>query len=122
MPEKTTSRIKCHDLINLLHTRINCLATVPPVCGLFAFSYIDKTVCKLSVPEGSIAAYKSADEWKYFFNIDGEATGVESVTNGAVEATVKSIYDLNGRQQQGTRRGLNIVRMSDGTVRKVMVR
>ncbi len=52
----------------------------------------------------------------------GEATGIHSVTNGAVEAAVKSIYDLNGRQQQGTRRGLNIVRMSDGTVRKVMVR
>ena len=75
-----------------------------------------------SVPSGSIEAYKAADVWKEFFNIDGEATGIDDVTNGAVEATVKSIYDLNGRQQQDTRRGLNIVRLSDGTVRKAMVK
>ena len=31
-------------------------------------------------------------------------------------------YDLNGRRLDAPQRGLNILRMSDGTVRKVMVK
>ena len=34
----------------------------------------------------------------------------------------RSVYDLQGRQLSGKRSGLNIVRMADGSVRKVMVR
>ena len=105
----------CRDL-----SHVTCLATTPPVCKTSAFYNVDKTACRLSVPSGSIEAYKAADVWKEFFNIDGEATGIDDVTSGAGKAAIKSIYDLNGRQHQG--RGLNIVRMSDGTVRKVMVR
>ena len=103
-------------------SHITSLATVPPACGKDTFDRVDKTACRLSVPSGSIEAYKAADVWKEFYNIDGEASGIHGVTSGAGKAAIKSIYDLNGRQQQGTHRGLNIVRMSDGTVRKVMVR
>jgi len=37
-------------------------------------------------------------------------------------ADVKAVYDAAGRQSQTVRQGLNIVRMSDGTVRKLMVK
>ena len=36
------------------------------------------------------------------------------------EAEVKHIYDLNGSEQGELKRGVNIIRMSDGTVRKVI--
>ena len=52
----------------------------------------------------------------------GVTTGIESVVNNAGVKATDSIYDLNGRQQQGVRRGLNIVRMSDGSTRKVVVK
>ena len=35
---------------------------------------------------------------------------------------VDAVYDLNGRRMNGMRRGMNIVRGSDGTVRKVIVK
>ena len=49
-------------------------------------------------------------------------------TNAITEAdalpfeSVTEIYDITGRQQQQMGRGLNVVRMSDGTVRKVIVK
>ena len=48
----------------------------------------------------------------------------ESIGNVEVEGTVSSIcgyYDLSGRLA-GKQRGVNIVRYSDGTSRKIMVK
>lgn len=39
----------------------------------------------------------------------------------ASEATIQAVYDLNGRKLNGLSNGINIVRMSDGTSRKVIV-
>lgn len=51
---------------------------------------------------------------------DYEPTDVSGVhTNTAAEATR---YTLDGRQVSAPQRGLNIIRLSDGTVRKVMVK
>jgi len=48
-------------------------------------------------------------------------TAIESVENEA-SATAIRIYSLDGRQQNKLTRGVNIIRMSNGTVRKVMVK
>ena len=90
--------------------------------ALISFLGIDTSACQLSVPEGSVDAYKVAKGWKDFYNIVGIATGIESVTRHGYKEAINSIYDLNGRQHQGLRHGLNIVRMSDGTVRKTMMK
>ena len=104
-------------------THIISLATVPPVCNVYGvFDTTAKSTCRLSVPEGSVADYKTADVWKDFYNIDGEATGIDNVTKNADAKAIESIYDLNGQLQQGLRHELNIVRMSDGTVRKTMMK
>ena len=52
------------------------------------------------------------------------STSVSAIDAVEVEqnADVKTIYDASGRQTQTARPGLNIIRMSDGTVRKVMVK
>jgi hypothetical protein len=55
------------------------------------------------------------------FSVDPDyQTGMESV--GTDRATSIAIYSLGGHRMNGPQRGLNIVRMSDGTVRKVVVR
>lgn len=49
-------------------------------------------------------------------------TGIVNVSEGnsVGKASVKEVYNLNGVRQGNVQRGINIVRYSDGTVRKVM--
>ena len=79
-------------------------ATTPPLCGYLGMSDIS-----LYVPAGSIDAYKAADEWKRFKNIQAiPATGVKEVT--AEKREVKKIIDRNGIiyiEKDGTRYFLN---------------
>ena len=44
-------------------------AITPPECKDGALQAIDKQKCVLHVPNGTIDAYKEANEWKDFFNI-----------------------------------------------------
>lgn len=49
----------------------------------------------------------------------------ESIGHVEIEGTVSSIsgyYDLSGRRLAGKQRGVNIMRYSDGTSRKIMVK
>ncbi len=52
---------------------------------------------------------------------NAEVTGVE-ILNAENNETSKKIYHINGTRYPQLRRGLNIVRYPDGTVRKVMCR
>ena len=51
------------------------------------------------------------------------ATGIEEVNTASFANTVPTtIYDINGVHQNALRNGINIVRMSDGKVKKVLVK
>lgn len=56
------------------------------------------------------------------FRIGIDTSGVEETVAAPSEITEVVRYDLNGRRLDAPRKGLNIFRMSDGTVRKVMVK
>ena len=85
---------------------------------LFDFSPIYEAT--LYVPEASLESYKTTYPWSAFGTIlPITSTGIENNTIGE-SATLDAIYDLNGRQSNGTGRGMKIVRMTDGTTRKVM--
>ena len=43
---------------------------------------------------------------------------IESITVG--EPTIEAIYNLEGKRMNNMSRGLNILRMSDGTTKKVL--
>ena len=48
-------------------------AQTPPVCGSQALEDINIFECKLYVPDGCMAAYEAADQWKdFFFKEEGE--------------------------------------------------
>ena len=61
----------------------------------------------------------------YVFSFDEEEdvtpTAIQQLENDT-EATVTGIYSLNGARQQSLQRGMNIVRMSDGSVKKILVK
>ena len=56
-------------------------------------------------------------------NLGGEAP--ESTAVNTVRSTVSqsaATYDISGRKTESLKRGINIIRMNDGTIRKVMVK
>lgn len=101
-------------------TRLICRAATPPACGTWALQDIDKWNCTLSVPEGSITAYQQADQWKDFFFMDNDMTKISSFANESVKPT--HIYDLNGLKTENSKRGMNIIKMNDGSVRKIIAK
>ncbi|OYP57921.1 hypothetical protein [Prevotella sp. P3-122] len=72
-------------------------------------------VAYLRIADNSIAATA-----KVF--IDDSTTGVEAIETEKSIASPAAIYDTLGRQAKAMRRGVNIVRMSDGSVRKVIIK
>ena len=91
-----------------------------PFTKLFGETRPTPSSCTLHVPAGSLQAYRSAWVWKEFENIieDAESSAVQSLSYEQQPATR---YTLSGIKTNG-HRGLNIVRYSDGTVKKVIVR
>ncbi|MCG6191138.1 leucine-rich repeat protein [Maribellus maritimus] len=49
---------------------IYCYADTPVKLGSSVFAGVDKNTCILTVPSGSQSAYRNADQWKDFFNIN----------------------------------------------------
>ena len=76
----------------------------------------------LYIPKGSSSAYSKAIDWREFKNIvEFDPTSIESI-NTAKDIKETSSYTLDGQRLDHPRRGLNIVKYSDGTVRKILVK
>ena len=105
-------------------TELVSLASIPPVCNAGVFENVDKSLCTLKVPKGSKDDYRQAYGWKDFVNIEEvDVTGIEAVAAESVGiADITDIYGLNGRRRDILQPGVNIVKMSDGTTRKVIKR
>ena len=86
------------------------------ILGEESYDYVE-----LRVPAASVEAYKAADIWSKFSNIVPLSSGVEDIESIG-EVRITDIYDINGVRLDAPAPGLNIIRTSDGKVRKVMVR
>lgn len=84
------------------------------------FDGLPRSECKLYVPKGCAKKYRQAEVWKEFDIEEMDGTGIEGVTNDST-ATEVARYDANGNMLTAPAKGLNIVRYSDGTVKKIMV-
>ena len=92
---------------------ITCYATTPPTCGQQVFGGIDTSI-PLYVPEASIPAYQTANQWQDFLEIQAIEQDTEDIptilTNDAQPATKilykghiyilrdGKIYDIHGTQ------------------------
>jgi hypothetical protein len=68
--------------------------------------------------------YKNHEVWGKFKTIvplNGEEMGIFIIQNAEFRMH-NGIYSLNGHHISSPNKGLNIIRMSDGTVKKVMVK
>ncbi len=102
-------------------TSLMSYTNMPPTCGANALDDINKWNCTLYVPEGTNTQYAAADQWKDFFFVEGIDTGIDDVITDS-NATEQSRYNLKGQRVNAPLRGLNIIRMNDGTTRKVLVK
>ncbi len=117
--------VDCED--GNIHTKVICHAQIPPENGEGFFirygseGYMLPKSSALYVPKESIEAYKSAYQWSAFQVIlpIEEYDAIDFPDQDTHEVTR---YALDGQKLSAPRKGLNIVKMSDGTTRKVFVK
>ena len=101
-------------------TSIYIYAEKVPGIGSDAFKGCDAKKCILYVPKGTYDDYWLSD-FSYFENIvEFDATGIDKTTT-STDVEEVSRYSVNGQRLVGPTKGLNIVKYSDGSVKKVAV-
>ena len=101
-------------------TSIYTYAETLPKIGRGAFDGCDAKECTIYVPKGTSDGYRLSD-FGYFENIvEFDATGINKVTISS-DAKELSRYSVNGQRLSAPAKGLNIVKYSDGSVKKVVV-
>ncbi len=108
-------------------TDIYYYAEQVPETGEDVFLSSNYTNATLHVPASSVEAYKSADQWKDFGSIVALAdddpkptTGIKDTNNYGT--TAERYYSLDGKRMATPKTGLNIIKMSDGTTKKVLMK
>ena len=103
-------------------TSIYVYAEKVPKIDRYAFERFDAKKCTLYVPMGTYDDYWLSDFGYYFENIvEFDATGIDKTT---ISTDVEEVtrYSVNGQRLSAPTKGLNIVKYSDGSVKKVVVR
>ena len=101
-------------------TSIYVYAGKLPKMGSDVFNGCDSKKCIVYVPKGEYDDYWLS-EFGYFENIvEFAATGIDKVTT-STDAKELSRYSVNGQRLSAPSKGLNIVKYSDGSVKKVAV-
>ena len=99
--------------------------------GLFTDIYtFDNSVIKnttLHVPASSIDAYKNTAPWCDFGNIvaltnEGSDSSSIVLTNSDSSTYPVNYFNLDGKRIPKPQRGLNIIKMSDGTTKKMFIK
>ena len=91
-----------------------------PDMGRDVFDGCDAKKCTVYVPKGTYDDYWLS-EFGYFENIvEFDPTGINNVITSN-DAKELSRYSLNGQRLSAPTKGLNIVKYSDGSVKKVVV-
>ena len=102
-------------------TSIYVYAEKVPRIGRYAFEGCASRKCTLYVPKGTYDNYRLS-EFGYFENIvEFDATGIDKTTT-STDVEEVSRYSVNGQRLAVPVKGLNIVKYSDGTARKVVVK
>ena len=103
-------------------TSIYVYAEKVPKIGRDEFTGVDAKKCTLYVPMGTCDDYWVSDFGNYFENIvEFDATGIDKTTT-STDVEEVGRYSVNGQRLSAPTKGLNIVKYSDGSVKKVAVR
>lgn len=93
---------------------------IPIPAGDF-FKGCDISKCTLYVPLGTKQAYAETEVWRDYGEIkEYDVSGVDKVDNNS-ETMEVSRYSLDGQRLASPTKGINIVRYSDGSIKKEIV-
>lgn len=104
---------------------LTCARATPPAVYENAFSNAaDPSSCTLYVPLHCASAYRGSNVWQQFFIEEADLTGISQPTVDDIDGSgsVKQRFGLGGQHLSSPTKGINIVRMSNGRVRKVVVK
>ena len=108
-------------------TNVYSYAEQVPQCHWSSFSGSNYKHVTLHVPAASLEAYSNSEQWKNNFGSivaltddDPRPTRIKGVNYDVM--TTERYYSIEGKQIAMPQRGLNIIRMSDGTIKKVVVK
>ncbi|MDY4564962.1 MAG: leucine-rich repeat domain-containing protein [Alloprevotella sp.] len=101
-------------------TAIYMLPSTPPSTGETIFSDTPLETVYV-VDEDAKTAYQAQAPWNEY-EIVVMPTGIEEVETDKTAPTIAGYYDLNGKLINGKQRGAVIVRYSDGTTRKMLLK
>ena len=102
-------------------TSIYVYAEKVPRIGRYAFEGCASRKCTLYVPKGTYDNYRFS-EFGYFENIvEFDATGIDKTTT-STDVEEVSRFSADGQRLAVPVKGLNIVKYSDGSARKVVVK
>ena len=106
---------------------LRLLSTTPPECGInwegvnWKGEYEINTNTVIVVPDGTKGLYQVA--WKLSLTPvyeESENTAINEIRSNDSTKTV--YYSLDGRRLKSPQKGINIIRQSDGTTKKVIVK
>ena len=112
---------------NYAETTLNVYAVNPPTCHRDAFADFTGSI-NLHVVKGKKQAYEKSNDWKgsAFNDIEDDLKAVVTAINAPApinsDAVETARYNLQGVRIYAPQRGINILRMSDGTQKKVLVK
>ena len=104
-------------------TEVYCHAENIPETKDDTFDGVPFASATLYVPASAIDMYKATEPWSNFGSIVPLTTPIDNVLSDELTAGSPSYYDLQGRHIVNDKlsRGVNIIRHSDGTSKKVMI-
>ena len=102
---------------------VYCYAEGVPTTHNVAFWNSPVSSATLHVPAASLETYKATTLWSSFGKIVA-LTDEEMPVKGIIseEVVIEKVYNLSGLQLVQSRKGVNILRYSNGKTRKVMVK
>ncbi|MCH5310034.1 MAG: leucine-rich repeat domain-containing protein [Prevotella sp.] len=104
-------------------TTLYSLNTTPPNIKFDTFDDRHYNEVDVYVPQEALEAYQSANVWKNFKNLHAiSATEIEGIVPTTPNAKEIKRYDAAGHETNSNHKGLTIIKMSDGTTRKMMVK
>ena len=104
-------------------TDVYCLAKKVPTANsqAFAGSYIN--YCSLHVPAEAVDQYKAKVPWNGFKDIEAITEQESEIRDVKNDSMIEySRFTIDGLQIKQPQRGINIIKMSDGTTKKVVVK
>ena len=123
LPQLDVSNFNTANVTNIGYMFSNCAVLTTIYCNkawtcgnsAYMFIYCKKLKGAVSYDENKIDATMANPDTGYFTK-----KGSAGIAQTGHAATVKAVYSVDGRRLKATQPGVNIVKMSDGTTRKIV--